>query len=72
MYVYILLVNVSSLFFRALCASKKVLGDDTSARVLTMYTKHNILLPILYCLTCQLINTNIIKSPNKFMILNVI
>ena len=33
----------------------------------TMYTKLNIILPILYCLTCQLINI-IIMSPIKFMI----
>ena len=33
----------------------------------TVYTKHNIILPILYCLTCQLIN-KIIISPIKFMI----
>ena len=37
----------------------------------TMYTKHNILLPIFHCLTCQLINI-IIMSPIKLMIHTVL
>ena len=33
----------------------------------TAYTQHNIILPMLYCFNCQLINT-IIMSPIKYMI----
>ena len=44
-----------------------VLTHTHYVRLNTMYTKQNILLTILYCMTCQLIDT-IIMSTIKFMI----